>query len=394
MKQFLVYLSVLFFLSCSNNQKSEGIPVLQLDPNETEEVNLSSFISEVEYVKLDSGNNKYIGEVEKILVTDDRIYVLDPYQAIALYVYDREGALLFDISNYGRGPGEFMGPYDFDINEATNEIVVYDASSNKLIFYEEENGNFKREEKIEFFPSRFNVLNDGYIFYMNNQTAGKVSQNYNVLIADNELNIIDRKISIEEDLAGFHYSLPVNFTATESEIYLSIPFNNTVYSYKAGTFGGYLTIDFEEENLPNDFLKKDNTPREWLEEFKKITAAYNISNFYENDDYVFFLYSYMDNQNYYLSSKKSDKVVHTNNEKFKDDLNIGPLTRWPSAIWGNTLIWWQNPKNLIEFVDEKKDSMNEAEWLNFTKENEKLISFYSTLSADDNPYLIFTKIEL
>lgn len=394
MKQIVTYLFALVFLSCSSNQESKDIPVLQLDPTETKEVNLSSFITEVEYVKLDSRNNKYIGEVEKILVTDDRIYVLDPYNAIALYVYDREGTLLFDISNLGQGPGEFMAPYDFDINENTDEIVVYDANRNKLIFYERESGNFIREEKLEFFPKRFKVINNGFIFFMNNEVAGKVSQNQNVLIADTELNIIDRKISIEEDLVGFHYILPVNFTATESETYLSIPFNNTVYSYKEGKFEEHLSIDFGDENLPDNFFKKDHTPREWIKEFNNSTAVLNISNFYENDEFIFFIYDYLGKHSYYLSSKKSNKVIHTNNVKLKDDLNIGPLLPWPNAVKGNTLIWYQNPKELIAFVDEKKASMNEGEWLNFTKENEKLLPFYSTLNRGDNPFLIFTKIEL
>jgi len=394
MKQYLVYLSVLLALSCSNNQESENIPVLKLDPDETEVVNLSSFISDVEFVKLDSGNEKYIGEVEKILITDERIYVLDPYQAIALYVYDRKGTLLFDISSYGEGPGEFVAPYDFEVNEATNEIVVFDANRNKLIFYEKEDGSFVREESLEFFPKRFKVVKNGYIFYMNNEIAGKVSQNFNVLITDKDLNIIERKLSIEKNRIDFHYFLPVHFLSNDNETYLTQAFYNTIYRYKKGEFNGHLTIDFEDKNLPDDFFDKDISPREWLEEFNNITGAYNISNFYETDDFIFFLYRYMDTHNYYFASKANNKTLHTNKLKLNDDLNIGPLIKWPYSVWGNTFIWFQNPKELITFIDEKRASLSEADWLKFTEENAKLVSFYSTLSEDDNPYLIFTKIEL
>ncbi|MEX0723363.1 MAG: 6-bladed beta-propeller [Gracilimonas sp.] len=96
-------LAILFFalMGCSGFDKDQAKSnVISLAPEKAEEVNLSDFISDVDYLKLSSENNFYIGEIEKILVTEDRIYILDAYRSSGLFVFNRRGNTLFKIQNH------------------------------------------------------------------------------------------------------------------------------------------------------------------------------------------------------------------------------------------------------------------------------------------------------
>lgn len=382
-------LSGLFFPTCSNTTgDSENVLVLNTD--EASEFKLSEIASTVSYIKLDTANTQHIGIVSKLIFHNGNYYILDSEQAIALFVYNEKGDFLYSIADYGRGPGELTAPRDFNI--VNDKIIIYDLAQLKLSIFNAVNGSHIDDVKLNSIPSKFHVMNNEYIFFNNNSISGK--DNYNIVVTDSSLIIKEEYLKINPGLKNYIVELPSTFYQYNSNIYITIPNDYTIYkmTIKDGEnlFIPYLYVDFGDKKTDNKFYKSNtsNIERRKLLEI----SAHWISNYYENDNYMYFNYWLGEKMHYYFKSKISSKEIHTNVDNFNDDIGGGPLTGWPSAFMGNTLIWSSNPHELFDYLKKKKEGLSEQQWMEFQTKNQKLISFSESLTENDNPYL--TLIEL
>lgn len=387
MKYIILFLSVLLFNCSGSNDKANSGDKLEINPENASATNYSEFVDSIEFIKLDSA--KYFGAIEKLIVTKDRLFVLDSYNSLALYVYNKKGELLFDIANYGRGPGEFMGPYDFAIDKPNEKIIIYDARGNKFSYFNLDDGSFIEDKTIGFHFRRFEVFNDGYIFYLDNRRNPDIENN--IVVTDQDLNEIDSFSPIIDELRGYYASLPTNFTFYNNDVNITIHSDNSLYKLTDKGDVSRTSIDFGNYNIPQEFFKvyEDNVDRRASRE----GAAFDVSAFFETDGFTHLLYWVNTDSYYYLKSKKSDKIIHTRNNKLIDDVGIGPLIRWPNAVYENSLVWYQQPVELFEFLAEKEEQLSDSEWETFREKNQKLLSFSETLSEDDNPYLIFMDVD-
>ena len=111
-------LLILFFLSSSRVQdlKNENLIVIPLAKNisQLSEIKSSQFIDQFEYIPLETNEKCLIGNDYHALVLKDYILI---YHIKYCYVFDkRTGKFLFELSKYGRGPGEYNNSllaYDF-----------------------------------------------------------------------------------------------------------------------------------------------------------------------------------------------------------------------------------------------------------------------------------------
>lgn len=385
------HVSLLFFLccclSCTHEEANRKTKVLKLNPDEIEDVNLSDFVSNAEFLKLET--NKLFGSIEKLVVTENRIYILDAYNSLALYVYNRKGEFLFEIANYGRGPGEFMGPYDFAVDG--NEIVIYDARSLKLSFYDIKDGSFIEDKLLDTHFRRFSRIGNYFLFYMDNRVNKNVD--YNMVIKDRDLKNVSEGIPIIEKMRGVYFLMPLNFSKHNDSVFFTAHSDYNIYRFDSSEamFYPYLEIDFGKRSAPDEFYKKHRTSADRQESLGD--AAHFVSNYFETDRFSFFLYWVNNTTYYYLASKVNGKKIHTTNNKLIDDLGLGPLIRWPGAVIGNSLVWYQQPTVLLKYIDEKRKTLIAEQWHEFEQINKNLISFAETLSENDNPYLIFMEID-
>lgn len=390
MKKIIKLVVFLLCISCTRTKDVEirNTPSINLNPESTEYVNMSSFVDNIEFVKLSKENGKLIGGINKIIFNNERIYVLDSYNSIGLYVYNMEGNLLFDIAKYGRGPGEFMGPYDFAIDEEEGQIIIFDARGRKLCYYSIDDGSFIREELVKFHFRRFTITGNKFVFYLDNRKDPRIQNN--IVITNRDIEVIDESVGVIDEMRGSYYMLPVNFSHYDGNVFFTAHSDNNIYKYNGEEFTPNTYIDFGERNLPEEYF--DHFDRNDERREAREDAAYNISNYFETDKFKFFLYWVNGNTNYYLQSKNSERIIHTSDKKLVDDIGIGPLIRWPSSFTDNSLIWYNQPSDLIKFVQEKRDNLTPEEWNQYKKRNKKLIDLTNSLSASDNPYLIIMEV--
>src|SRR5690554_1561210 len=217
----------LLLISCTRDLQSEyELKILHLNP-ENAKSEINDAIKEISYLKLSTDNKSYIGTISKLLIEDDKIFVLDGEQALAIFVFAMDGELLYKIDAYGSGPGEFRGPRDIGINKENNTIIVYDMASIKLSYYKLDNGTYMHEKILPFAPSRFATSNYGYVFFNNNSISGE--DEFNLSITDTGFQFIEKALPINPNLRGFFYNTPRNFTRYGNQLFFTQPFDNTVY---------------------------------------------------------------------------------------------------------------------------------------------------------------------
>jgi len=388
-KRWFVIL-LLLFVECTGDNKINVDRVIPLRPDQAKEVELSDITNDVEFLRLITDNDVYIGDLTSIQITEDRIYALDTFHSQGLYIFDRKGLLLHTIQNYGEGPGEFTGPSAFAIDDSRNHVILYDAGGNKLIFYDKSDLDFLTEKKLSFFPETFTVTDNNFLFYLNNIPNSYES---NILITDKNLNIVDHELPINKNLRGYHFYYPFNFSSSEDNLYFFAPSVYEIYitDQDQNSFREYIKVDFGNRALPKSFYAKHPNNQSRMSEIGD--SAYNISNYFETESLIFFSYKVGERSfHYYIESKKTDKVIHTKHSYLEESEKAGPLPLWPIAAWNNILIWHQQPMFLERFLNSKMSNVSESEWKRFTERNKKLINFSETITDDDNPYLLFMEI--
>ena len=64
---------------------------------QSEQLSLSTLSDSISYTLLDTPQELAIGQIDRILLTQKRFFVLDREIASALFVFDLNGKLIFDI---------------------------------------------------------------------------------------------------------------------------------------------------------------------------------------------------------------------------------------------------------------------------------------------------------
>lgn len=391
MRNILILVSI-FICSCNADQIIEPKNKLSVFPDVNQGLILSEIISDFNFVSLESKDEFYIGDVWKLVIEEEYIYALDMLNSASLNKYTIEGNHIYTIDEYGNGLGEFIAPQDFIIDSENNEIIIYDASGIKLLFYDLETAQFKREKILDFRIGRFDRLNNNFVFHLNNQKMSGIE--YNIIITDSSFNILNNFLKIDENFIRFHFYLPTNFTNYNDYIYFTQPSDYNIYRFHKDSTNieSYIYVDFGEYKLPKEFFEYHETTT--LRYNYAENSAHDLSPYFENDYFIYLKYFFnRDSHISRIESKETGNVVQFNNDKVIDDIGVGPLPLWPLSVFQNQLVYLQQPEELIRYIDTIKEEMDENEWNQFKEENQKLISFYMSSEKNDNPYLIFLKIE-
>lgn len=381
----------LLIASCVDGDITPPDPdVININPTETTGLQSSEIITDFYFLKLKTPGDIYFGDPDKLLIAEDRIYILDKLNALKLFVFDIRGNFLFDISGYGRGPGELLSPNDFVVDSQNGQIAIFDQGNVKISLFDIESGKFIEDKKLQFWTNSFSKVGNQYVFFNNNLQNNKNA--YNLVFTDLSLNIEKREFPISSEFLNFHYGLPRNFTSYMEKLYLTIPFDNTVYSIKPNQVTPSYDVNFGEFNVPDNFFSMFKENRKRIQEVK--SYAYSVTNFFESDKFIFFNYSFRNSYNYYFKSKKTGKKYHTSRDKLIFDEALGPMFSWPVEVYNDFLVWYQQPSQLKNYVENiRNSSASKDEFITFKNENKELIELYESVDEEDNAYLIFTKIE-
>lgn len=283
MKKMIYYvlLFVVVLQSCDNSASKRdigNIPIIDLNSFETETIFwLDDLIDSVRFVSLETNKDNIIGAISKLVIKNDTIYVFDKKHTKSLFLFTIDGKYLFKISNFGKGPGEYIDFEDFIVS--SKFIEIYDSRQGKIIYYDK-SGNFNNEITIGFFGLSFYKSNDNYLFYSEGfDTKYDERGKYGLINIDSKGNLIKKMYRHNIRYSNKH-TFTKHFVFHDDNIFLPNYSNfiykidnnsiNEIYRINRGKYG------FELSNLTDEiiFSAKEN-------------AIYNIDNVLIVDKYIY-----------------------------------------------------------------------------------------------------------
>ena len=257
MKKYVILLLLPFLIHCNNPGKKINIPTIDVYPDNN--LTIKNGLSYSHFVVLTSPDEYLIGDIYKIQLINDHIYILDQTKS-SVFIFDKNGSFIYRFNKKGRSSNEYLIIQDFEIDQQGN-IHILDDLNDKFFVYDQK-GNF-----LNATPARsaaaFKLLNNGLIAYnIGNGSSVPGEENLHNYICTKENNVIIKDIPFNKGLVGRRLNLGVgksSFYLCQNEIYTTFPLNDTIYQVdkNIGILTPFLAFDLKTVRpMPTDSPQK------------------------------------------------------------------------------------------------------------------------------------------
>lgn len=392
------YLLIVFFTSCSSQEVKkntsakvniDGIKSILINSDDIlEEYDPLEIISQIDYVHLESTGENLIGQVDKVIIFDDKIFVLDRTKAKSVFCFGLDGTYLFKVGEFGRGPGEYRELEDIVIDRTALEIGLLGRS--EILWYSIKKGHFTGSstklkkiliERVSYIDSTT------LIGHANNQCASR-KDCYNFYTFNKEGEVLTQYLPIEKSRKDVFIEYDNPFSGDVITESITNLYNDTIYgiSSKGNLFGKY-RLNFGDMALKDRSLlpKKTKDLGRWMSLSEEKGLVSGIQFFSETDSIIVFNFALGKELPTTIFSKRTGKSVTAKNlsslGKVVGGITIGVYNQqFISSISGEILMAIQVALETHENKDEIKKSLSED-----------LYDHITTIQGTANPTLVFTR---
>ncbi len=379
---------LLLCISCANEvkHKSSGeLPTINIDVSALKSVmvnKLSDIYEALEMIGLETRDESVIQKIDKIEIHDQNIYILDSKGAKALLVFSIDGKYKYKIGSIGNGPGEYIEPIDFDVDDSQIRILSF----KKLIIYDKF-GKFKRNIALNFMAQNILNLSADYDAYYGSGLEDRI--------------IVANKTGLMK-FSSFKYSpknrmTPFALQKTDSLTLFNIPYCDTIFNVTKDAVAPYCVINFGKAAFTNDDYIRHSTHND-----------FNVADYIINsNNYAFKAYFSVTQDHYILSfgylkrpvcciqSKNIQSKIYYDLLACTDDIWFSKTFAIPSGITKeNKLIFVQNYPELI--IAGQKYLTEKAGLNNLSKFEESRLDALNKICKGmnelSNPVLFIAKI--
>jgi hypothetical protein len=245
---------LLFLTSCSDpdqveNDVSQAKEIKLVSAKADKTMPLSALYEIESYIPLDTGDEVFIGEISKLMVVNDTIWVLDNIVEQVLG-FSGEGKLITVINQKGEGPGKYQRISDVAVSK--DAVYIYDAWSRAMLEFTWD-GGLINEKKANLSAAHFEALSDGsFVFYHDytpNEGIGENDSHYNLTFTDENLQVksqflVNDLIPAPEFLIGNHKS----FSRNGDELLLFESYQNVVHRIEDDVAVPYLKFNWSDHH--------------------------------------------------------------------------------------------------------------------------------------------------
>lgn len=396
-KQILIiFLSGLAMVNCDNKPLAieeslllESSMVVIKPTDYFKQVDISEIIDTVKFVTLELREGSLVGNIAKVIVFEDRIYIYDNL-TYSIFVFNIHGEYIFKISRIGKGPGEYNQVDLFDIDYENRQIILVDLMGYWILRYDFK-GNFISQEKIPIWIEGLApTFNGGVVVYANHRdNTVKFSQEFNIYYLDSSMQVSNAYFpynsnNFSNPRVKFSTSESGSFYTYDNDRYFFSHYKNHVYQVTETGLKPKYSFDFGKESFNEEYLNNKSKLKAFIDKGE----FYGLGNMLENDDFV--IYSFYKSSfpigHFGFFAKKSRRsfcgtgfTIGENN--IFHGYNVSTYDKWIIAVvQPDQLLSWN--KNIVE---QRIPLTNE-----YTK-LKKIVAEQTTL--EDNQVLMFYKLK-
>lgn len=287
-KEILYILSSLIFVACTLRKEGQkgteiddivSIPITDM---ETDYGKLSDFAEEVKMILLEFTDDCILGEIEKIVLSDSCIFIMEGDNQKGIYVFDHTGKYLYRIGSRGQGPEEFVDLSDFSLNEEQRLIYLYDLARTKVLVFSFE-GDFIKDIQMNYYADNFEYQNGLFYLYRENVVYGDPL--YSLVIKDDKGKTVNKYYSVIEKLSYTHDCI---FRKLDNEILFVEDMRDSIFTITGDELTPRYIVDYKDKSMSKvdreSILKRTRMSLTVLLESKKMAG---IKDIFEINEKVF-----------------------------------------------------------------------------------------------------------
>ena len=388
MKQFLFHISHYILLigllvSCSsdNNECTITIkPTLEAASIET-----AGIIGDMQLIRLETNEDCLIGDIDKIIATDDRLYIADFSLTQNVFIFDLTGKYINKIARRGRSQNEYNSLQDIFFNKEDNTINLLSRGKSKILKFDKDGGFIETHD----LPAEFVeiVYLDNYYYAVAGFYAQEWCKNDNVV-----------KFDKNNHLYGSWF--PINGPQGDHRLYNRMfQYDDNIYYVDNWMFSVY---NINDGNLRYKFhfaggaqrpthLDDANSYKKYLEtEYLAYQHITSVDKVQETDGYV--LASYICDGN-------SQLAVHNKLTNQTDAFDLGFVDKYYALPFGSLV--GINESYMVSYISAKRvKTMQQGynEYNDFREEYPeqiaKLQAMFPPILEDDNPFVAIYKLSI
>ena len=294
-----IFFYLLFFIgvtSCSDKKEEVKTAIEEISLKSLvtmDEINWDhDMFASVDLVPLEMEENSIIGEISKIELTDNYIFILDK-KSMSILMYDRAGRFLRNIGSMGQSPEEYLSISSFYINEGN--IYLIDPMKQKILVYDFD-GRFTRS--IDSASEQLSFIT-GVKTFNEEHLMGYTSLNWNpkcgYYLFDKEckkdLQLIYEYPFHSKKFQAIHMSdNPI--CSVGKDIRLIVPYSDTIYTYRDNHIVPTYILERGKKAIDHKQLsqKMGDAQQNWLLMLSNIVKnsdyTSGIKNIFETDRYL------------------------------------------------------------------------------------------------------------
>lgn len=226
------------------------------------------FVEKAEYIPLRSRG--LIGNVDYVIINDNRIFVLDTYLSKKVFIFNRKGEFINYAGRVGQGPGEYVMPESIFLDHSDGILGVCD--NNLFVNYYDFDGKFIK--RIRRLPGSYSIDFKGYLF--NVLGYGVYSKNsedsYQLVCSDSVGNVVSRGFKTYPLQKSVPHSMK-NLRNSNSELLFTPLLSDTTYVVKDNFLmeAKYIFIHDKSSSVWKDeYLNQDKKT------FQELVSTYEL----------------------------------------------------------------------------------------------------------------------
>lgn len=320
---FIAFIFMFFGCSVNNNSRISDIVTYNIDYKQNDAYFWDTYFEYSHHVQLETNEKSLFREITKLVVKDNRIYILCRSMRKIL-VFDIQGMFINSICEYGEGPEEYLSAVDMYIND-DHTIDILDNIKSTINTYTL-TGEFVRSKK-SISASAFLRLDSSTCLFNRNNFRNQIEEpeSFNFLCVKND-SVLAKSLSYIPSMAGRAF----NFGEGNSLLYsynlgLSIPYNDTLYVFDVEKmkFNPTCLFNFQVKR-PNGSMSEFEL-QEYLNACKLGEVPSSIYCLYEMDKYIFGIFNYNRGVKHVLISTTTGETLVSSPTLNKDGIPILPI---------------------------------------------------------------------
>ncbi len=278
----LAPLALLMVTGCKEKELSKTISLdFSQQPVSIHETGL---INDVQIVSLDC-DEVLLGNINKIIRYNDRIYLTDYSRSRSVVIYDTLGRYVNTVSRYGQGPNEYIQLTDNFIDPADHSLHLISRMDKKMLKFNTDGQQLLEVKKLPKAFTQFSKTTEGFAGYMGNYTEN-ANEPQNVWLLDNNLNIAHASFDIDPTWESQTTGNGAVFSAYKSRIYYTQPMDPNIYA-----------IEKENVSTPYTF---DLGKTAWPDEYKTYGQYDRLRSEFRHSDYIFKFYNFQETRDHLI----------------------------------------------------------------------------------------------